>query len=208
MKNALLIVDLQNDFLPGGALSVPNGDDIIPIVNKLTEQPFDTIVASRDCHPANHASFASLYPNRNPGDTVLIQGYEQILWPIHCVENTHGSALVDGLKKDRIDREFLKGVDRTHDSYSAFFDNQHQRGTGLHEYLQERGISTLYVVGLATDYCVRYTVEDGCMLGYQVRVVTDGCRGINLAEDDSEKAFELMERLGAQLMTSEEVSLQ
>lgn len=207
MKNALLIVDLQNDFLPGGALSVPHGDEIIPVVNALAALPFDTVVASRDSHPADHASFASRYPDKEPGGTVSIEGYEQILWPDHCVESTPGAQFAGGWDLSRVNQEFLKGVDRAHDSYSAFFDNHHKRGTGLHDYLQEQDITDLYVVGLATDYCVRYTVEDACKLGYRVHVVTDGCRGIDLEENDSQKAFDLMRSLGAELIESKDVTL-
>jgi nicotinamidase/pyrazinamidase len=201
---ALIVVDIQNDFLPGGALAVNDGDQVIPIANALIEK-FDLVVATQDWHPANHGSFAANHPDKKIGDVIELAGLPQYLWPVHCVQNTRGAELAPDLKRERIAHVVKKATEPSIDSYSAFFDNGHRRATGLDEYLKSRNVSEIYIVGLATDYCVKFTALDGIELGYQVTVVEDGCRGVNVHPDDSHKAFGAMKRGGARIIASSAV---
>jgi len=201
---ALLIVDVQNDFLPGGALEVPEGDQVIPIINDL-QKKFSTIVASRDWHPADHGSFASNHPGHNPGDIITLNGLEQILWPDHCVQGTNGAEFAPELNQAPIQNVIFKGTDPGVDSYSAFFDNGHRIETELHQYLQKSGIKTLYIVGLAADVCVLFTVKDAIDLGYETYLVTDATKGVNMQPDDTSKALEDMKKHGAKLIESSTV---
>lgn len=195
---ALLIIDVQNDFMPGGALAVKEGDQVIPVINELLKQKWDIVVASKDWHPQRHGSFASSH-GKKPGEQIELDGVMQILWPDHCIEHEQGAELHPGLDQKAIHYIVLKGTDPSIDSYSAFFDNQKKRATGLHEYLQKYHVDELYVVGLATDYCVKYTVLDALELGYKVSVVEKGCRAVNLHPDDEEKAWKEMKEKGAKL---------
>ncbi len=204
MKRALILVDIQNDFLPGGALEVSDGDAVIPVANKLIPH-FDLVVASRDWHPATHGSFAANHPWRKPGQVIDLNGLDQILWPIHCVQESYGAEFGKDLHDDKIDKVFFKGTDPGIDSYSAFFDNAHRRATGMGDYLKEEGIEEIYLVGLATDYCVKYTALDALKLGFKTYVVTDGVRGIEQEAGDVERALQLMQEKGARLVNSEEV---
>ena len=199
---ALILVDLQNDFVPGGALAVAGGDAVIPVANRI-QAAFDLIVASRDWHPRDHGSFAANHPGRKVGEVIDLNGLPQVLWPVHCVQNTRGAEFVPGLDISRIDRVFLKGTDPTIDSYSAFFDNGHRRSTGMGDYLKERGVRDLYVCGLATDYCVNFTALDACKLGFNVHLIEDASRGVNLKPDDSAKALDGIRRAGGQIIRSE-----
>ncbi len=201
---ALLLVDIQNDFMPGGALAVKNGDEILPVVNKLLRLPFDKIVATRDWHPEDHGSFASTH-QLPEGSLIELDGVPQILWPKHCVQNTHGAEFHKGFDSAKLDAVFEKGVDPVIDSYSTFFDNERRRSTGLEDYLKQNKIHTLYVLGLATDYCVKYSCLDACHLNFNVYVVVDGCRGIDLLAGDSIVAFEEMKQAGAHLILSENI---
>ncbi|NGX61930.1 MAG: hypothetical protein K940chlam9_01421 [Chlamydiae bacterium] len=194
LKKALLIVDVQNDFLPGGALAVPDGDQVIPIINDLQKE-FPLVVATEDCHPENHSSFAHFH-GKKPGEKIEVEGELQELWPVHCVQGSWGAELAPSLEKGRIDQVFYKGTDARVDSYSAFFDNQRLRSTGLTAYLREKGIEKLYIVGLATDYCVKFTALDALSEGFSVYVIPEGCRGIDLAPGDVEKAYFEMEKAG------------
>lgn len=203
--HTLILVDLQNDFCPGGNLEVPNGDEVIPVANKIMPY-FDLIVASKDWHPANHLSFAANHPWRRPGQVIDLNGQPQILWPMHCVQESFGAEFVKDLQTDTISKIVYKGTDPEIDSYSAFFDNARKRSTGLGEYLQEQGVQEVYVMGLATDYCVKFTVLDAIDLGFKVILISDGCRGINLEKGDVDKALQEMEEKGASLVTSEELS--
>lgn len=203
MKKALLIVDVQNDFLPNGALHVPQGDEVIPVINKLMRHPFDCVVASRDYHPKDHSSFASQYSGKVPGEEIQLNGISQILWPKHCVQGTQGSEFAPELDQSRIDHVVLKGTNRDHDSYSTFFDNEHLQSTGLDGYLKDENIEALYLTGLATDYCVQFSALDALALGYKVYVVRDACRGVELHTGDVEKAFARMEAAGAVLIDSD-----
>jgi len=196
---ALIMVDLQNDFVPGGALSVPNGDQVIPIANKL-QRDYSLVVATQDWHPPNHGSFAVNHEGKKPGDRILLDGIEQILWPLHCVQETPGADFVPALDRSRIDRVFQKGTDPRIDSYSALFDNAHRRSTGLAEYLQEQSVTDVYLLGLALDYCVKFSALDARRLGFNTCVILDACRGIALQPDDLEKALEEMRRAGAKIV--------
>ena len=197
MTEAFLIVDLQYDFMPGGALGVKGGDEIISTINKLVGS-FDYTISLQDYHPGGHISFANTH-GKQVGETIDIDGTKQELWPIHCVEHTPGAALVKELKKDHIDRYFHKGRDLNIDSYSAFFDNDKEHETGLDDFLREREVTTLYISGLTTDFCVKFSVLDALELGYEVVVIKDGCRPVY----DDKKAFEEMKKAGAKIMTSE-----
>lgn len=194
--NALLLIDLQNDFLPGGALAVPNGDEVIPIANRMMDS-FDLIVATQDFHPADHGSFASQHPGVSVGDAFDLNGLPQIAWPDHCVQGTPGVQLSSELDTKRIDQIVPKGTDPLIDSYSGFFDNGHKKATALHDYLQSNGVTGLTVSGLATDYCVLFTVLDALKLGYQVTLAVEGCRGVDLKRGDVERAIRNMRVAGA-----------
>jgi nicotinamidase/pyrazinamidase len=198
---ALLVVDLQNDFMPGGALPVPDGDAVVQVANALMPR-FSLVVASQDWHPADHGSFASNHPGAKPGDVVRLGGVEQVLWPDHCVQGTPGASFHSALDVAYIDHVVRKGVDPAVDSYSAFFDNDRVHDTGLGRFLEERGVDELVVMGLATDYCVRFTVLDAVGLGFGVTVVTDGCRSVDLEPGDGERALEAMRSAGAALVRS------
>lgn len=204
VKEALIIVDVQNDFLKGGALGIEEGDQIIPFINDLMKD-FSLVVATKDWHPSNHSSFATSH-HKKSGETIEISGYLQTLWPIHCVQNSYGSEFPSSLDQRDIKKIFYKGLDVDVDSYSAFFDNLKLRSTGLHEYLKEQGVEEVFIVGLVTDYCVKYTACDARDLGYTTFVITDCCRGANLQKGDVDKAIEEMRSYGAILITSCEVS--
>lgn len=198
---ALLIVDLQNDFMPGGALAVPKGNLIIPTINKLMKLPFDVKAASQDWHPANHASFAASH-GRRAGDHIKLGSIDQILWPVHCVQNTYGAELVASFDRANLDCIIHKGTDQNIDSYSAFFDNQHLHSTGLEKILRDAAITEVYIVGLATDYCVKNTALDSAKLGFHTYVISDACRGVNLKPSDSDDAFEEMRQGGVVIINS------
>lgn len=199
--NALVIVDLQNDFLPGGALSVKEGDKIIPVVNKLLNMNFDHIIASKDWHPKDHCSFASVH-GREVGDVIEWRGIEQILWPTHCVQGSKGAELASGWDTSKVHHFFYKGTDKNIDSYSAFFDNGHRLSTGMEEYLKQEGVNNLYFAGLATDYCVKYSALDALTRGFNVYIIQDACRAVNRNLDDEAKALAEMKAAGAHLITS------
>lgn len=201
---ALLVVDLQNDFLPGGALAVKEGDVIIPVIDKLLHLPFDLKIASKDWHPKDHGSFAPMH-NKEPGEHILLDGIDQILWPVHCVQGTRGAEFGPNWDDRQIQKIIYKGTDKNIDSYSTFYDNEHLKATGLHEYLKEHRICDIYVSGLATDYCVKYSVLDALKLGLNVFVIEDACRGVNLNPEDSQKALEEMRSAGAHIINSQQL---
>jgi nicotinamidase/pyrazinamidase len=200
---ALILVDIQNDFVPGGALAVPRGDQVVPIANRLMSY-FDHVVATQDWHPADHLSFASQHAGKQVGDVIEINGLQQILWPDHCVQNTPGAEFVPVLDVNRIDAVFQKGTDRQIDSYSGFFDNGHRKTTGLADYLAAQGINEIYICGLATDYCVKFTALDARRLGFDTHVVEDACRGVNLNPDDVVNALHAMRDVGVHIVPSAE----
>lgn len=176
--NALLIADVQYDFLPGGALGVPEGNDIIPLINKL-QQSFPLVVATQDWHPAGHGSFASVHPGKKPFETIQLNGLEQILWPDHCVQGSKGAELAGGLDQNHIEAIFRKGMDSGIDSYSGFFDNGKKKSTGLSDYLKGRGVEQVYVVGLAGDFCVAFTALDAIGEGFRTFLIEDATRPID-----------------------------
>ena len=198
---ALIIVDLQNDFLPGGALAVPHGDEVIPLANGL-QSHFDLVVATKDWHPPDHGSFAANHPGKKPGDRIMLDGIEQILWPVHCVQNTHGAKFAHSFDRSRIAHVFHKGTERNIDSYSTFFDNAHRRHTGLAHYLKERSIKEIYLLGLALDYCVKYSALDARQLEFNTHVILDGCRGIELAAGDIDRGLDEIKRSGTTILQS------
>lgn len=176
---ALLIVDVQNDFCPGGALAVPDGDRIIPVANRLAER-FNHVLMTQDWHPAGHHSFASSHPGKEPFETIEMPYGEQVLWPDHCVQGTNGADFHPGLDTTRAELIIRKGFRRQIDSYSGFFENDHETGTGLTGYLRDRGFDTLYIAGLATDFCVKWTALDALKEGFGVSVVRDAVAGIDI----------------------------
>ena len=192
---ALVLVDIQNDFLPGGALPVSEGDEIIPVVNRVQPR-FSLIVATQDWHPLNHGSFAANHPGKKLYDQIELNGLAQTLWPVHCVQHSPGAELATGLSCERISKVFQKGVDPQIDSYSGFFDNGHRRSTGLDQWLKSKGISEIYLCGLATDYCVKFTALDAVQLGFKVHLLPEACRGVNLRANDVEDALNEMRRAG------------
>ena len=202
---ALLLIDLQYDFCPGGALAVARGDETIPVANRLLSK-FSTIVATQDWHPANHGSFAVNHPGTKPYDMGELAGLPQVMWPAHCVQGTRGAELHTDLDRNLITEVFRKGTDPAIDSYSGFFDNGHRKSTGLGDWLKQRDIKKVYILGLASDYCVKFTALDARELGFDVAVITDGCRGVNLDPGDSDKAFAEMRAAGCSLVDSASVT--
>jgi nicotinamidase/pyrazinamidase len=195
----LILVDIQNDFLPGGALAVARGDEVIPVVNRLQSR-FELVVATQDWHPAGHGSFASTRPGRKRGDLDVLGELPQVLWPDHCVQGTAGAAFAPGLQLNRVEAIFRKGTDPGIDSYSAFFDNGHRKSTGLGDYLKGRGATELYIAGLATDYCVKFSALDARQLGFDTFVVEDATRGVELRPGDVGRAFEEMRAAGVRVV--------
>lgn len=179
MSRALIVIDVQNDFCPGGALAVNEGDQIVPGVNALMND-FDAVILTQDWHPHDHSSFASQHSQKGPYETVEMPYGTQVLWPDHCVQGSQGAAFHADLNVDRAQMIIRKGFRQGVDSYSAFFENDHETATGLHGYLTSRGLSDLTLVGLATDYCVAYSALDAAKLGYSVTVRTELCRAIDL----------------------------
>lgn len=203
-KTALIMVDLQNDFCQGGSLAVPGGDEVVPLANRLQSR-FDLVVATQDWHPHDHTSFAANHPGYAVGEVIDLDGADQVLWPVHCVQATQGSAFHPALNTEEVDRVFHKGVDKFIDSYSAFFDNAHQRATGLGDYLKNHGVEKVYLMGLATDYCVKFSALDAKHLGFDVYVIEDACRGVELHTGDVTRAFDEMRAAGIHLVKSSEV---
>lgn len=204
MKKALIMVDLQNDFCQGGHLAVPDGDAVIKVANEL-QVHFDIIVATQDWHPENHVSFASNHPGYGIGDVAEFEHINQVLWPTHCVQNSKGADFHPDLDVTKISKIVHKGTDAKVDSYSAFFDNAHMRTTGLENYLNARHVQDLYIMGLATDYCVKYSSLDAIKLGFNVFVIKDACRGVDLKPGDVDAAFKEMQESGVQLITASDI---
>ncbi|NVJ87298.1 MAG: bifunctional nicotinamidase/pyrazinamidase [Algoriphagus sp.] len=200
-KEALIIVDVQYDFLPGGALAVSEGDQIIPVINQI--QPhFEFIVATQDWHPKEHLSFAANHSEKNPGELIDLDGISQVLWPVHCVQGTEGATFHEGLDRSNWKRIFQKGTNPRVDSYSGFFDNARRGDTGLAAFLQDHGIQRIFVCGLALDYCVKFTALDGLSLGFDTYLIQDATKAVNLDAKDGEKALDEMSSQGIQLIDS------
>ncbi len=204
-KRALIIVDLQNDFMPGGALPTKHGEEIVPVINAL-QPKFDVVVATQDWHPSTHASFASNHPGKKPGDVIDLNGLEQILWPDHCVQGSRGADLHRDLDTAKIAKLAQKGTDPAIDSYSTFYDNGRRKSTGLERYLRENGVTDVYIGGLATDYCVLWSARDAIELGFKTHVIRDACRGVDLTPGDIDRAFDEMRSIGVDIMSSSEVA--
>ena len=179
MTRALIVIDVQNDFCPGGALAVPEGDSIVAGINDIMAG-FDAVVLTQDWHPAGHSSFASAHPGRAPFDLVEMDYGPQVLWPDHCIQGSEGAAFHPDLDTDRADLVIRKGFNPAIDSYSALYENDHETPTGLDGYLRSRGITALTLVGLATDFCVHFSAVDAARAGFDVTLRADLCRGIDV----------------------------
>ena len=201
---ALILVDLQNDFCNLGALAIKDGNEVISVANMLMDK-FDLVVATQDWHPANHESFVAVHYFRRPGQVIDLHGLEQVLWTIHCVQETFGAEFVQELNIEKITKIFPKGMDKTVDSYSGFYDNGRRSSTGLHNYLQSQGVTEVYIMGLALDYCVKFTAKDAIRLGYKTNLVVDGCRAVNLEDGDGEKTVDFLKLLGVTVLESKDV---
>lgn len=200
---ALLVIDLQNDFCPGGRLAVRGGDEIIPTVNQLVER-FDHVILTQDWHPAGHTSFASSHRGKAPFETVEAAYGTQVLWPDHCVQGSKGADFHPELHRRKAELILRKGFRRAIDSYSAFFENDHVTPTGLAGYLRERGITELYLVGLALDFCVGWSAVDGRNQGFDVTVIEDATRAIDTG-GSLKSAYDAMQAAGVRIVTSEDV---
>jgi nicotinamidase/pyrazinamidase len=205
LMRALIIVDIQYDFLPGGALAVRQGDEVIPVINALAPR-FELVVATQDWHPRNHGSFAANYPGRIPGEMITLAGQPQVLWPVHCVQGTKGAEISSLLDTSHIKAIFQKGVDPDIDSYSGIFDNGRRRSTGLSEYLAKQGVNEIFIAGLALDYCVKFTALDAVSLGLSTWVIRDACRAVNLGPNDGERAVAQMRSTGVRVVRSKEIA--
>jgi nicotinamidase/pyrazinamidase len=201
---ALVLVDIQNDFCPGGALAVADGDAVVAVANALSPR-YQLVVATQDFHPPSHLSFAVNHAGKKPYDLIQLGGLPQVLWPAHCVQGTNGAELHPELDLSHVRRVFPKGTDERIDSYSGFFDNGHQKATGLGEYLKDAGVTSIVVLGLATDYCVKWTALDARQLGFGVSVVEDGCRGVALRPDDVPEALAELSAAGVEIVRSREL---
>jgi len=175
---ALLLIDIQNDFIPGGSLAVPGGDEIIPVVNDL-QKHFDLVVATQDWHPVNHKSFGSSHKGKNNFEVIDLNGLQQVLWPDHCVQGTEGAEFSEKLNMNEVEAIFRKGTDPEIDSYSGFFDNGHRKTTGLADYLKGKAIKEIFIAGLAGDFCVYYTAKDALQEGFTTCIIEDAVRAIN-----------------------------
>lgn len=194
---AFILVDIQNDFLPGGALAVANGDEVVPVANRLMND-YDLVVATQDWHPPDHGSFASQHAGTSVGQIIQLDGLDQILWPDHCVQRTDGAQFAADLNVDRIDHVVQKGTNRLIDSYSGFFDNARRQATGLEQYLREQQVQEVHIMGLATDYCVKFTALDAISLGFRTVVLRQGIRGVDLTAGDCDRAIQEMVAAGIQ----------
>lgn len=178
MMNVLILVDIQNDFIPGGSLPVPLGNEIIKLVNELQDS-FELVVATQDWHPRNHKSFATQHPGKKQFETISLHGLDQVLWPDHCVQGTTGAEFHSTLHMNKVEAVFRKGMNPDIDSYSGFYDNGYKKSTGLAGYLRERGVKKVYVCGLAADYCVAYTAKDALKENFETYIIEDATRAID-----------------------------
>ena len=203
-NSVLLVIDVQNDFCPGGNLAVESGDEVVPVINRIMPA-FPWVVATQDWHPPDHVSFASSHPGRKPLDVVDADGIEQILWPDHCIQGSRGAELNPRLDQTRIGLLLRKGMRRGLDSYSAFFENDHRTDTGLRHYLKGMKLRELFICGLATDYCVLASARDARRLGFRVTLVRDACRGVDFPQGSIEKAIADMQKAGVRMKESSEL---
>ncbi len=203
MKNCLIITDIQNDFCPGGALAVAEGNEIIPVVNSLT-QKFDKVVATQDWHPPGHVSFAATH-KKELYDIITIDGIQQVMWPVHCVQGSFGADFHRDLDLRQVDLIIRKGNDLSIDSYSTFMENDKKTLTGLHSYLQGFAIQDLYFCGLATDYCVYYSAVDAKNMGFNVSIILDACRGVDVPAGNLADAVQVMKELGIRILNHDDL---
>ena len=203
----LILVDIQNDFLPTGALPVAEGDRVVGVANRVM-RGFEVVVATQDWHPADHGSFAASHPGKQVFQQIELIGLPQTLWPVHCVQNTQGAELAAALDRNRIAKIFPKGTDASIDSYSGLFDNDHRKSTGLGEWLKGQGVTEVFVCGIATDYCVKFTALDAVGMGFKTHLVEDASRGVNLRADDVANAVDEMKRAGVTVVQSAELMQQ
>ena len=187
MNKALVIIDMQNDFIPGGSLAVSGGDEIISVINDLIPN-YPIVVATQDWHPANHLSFGSQHPNHKIFDTIDLNGIEQVLWPNHCVQGTNGAEFHSKLDLDSTQAIFRKGMHREIDSYSAFYDNNHLNSTGLTGFLKEKEVEEIHFCGLAADYCVYFSMKDALQEGFNVVLLENATRAIDYKQFEKQKA--------------------
>lgn len=183
---ALIVVDIQNDFLQGGSLAVPVGNEIIPVINSIQEK-FDLVVATQDWHPKGHKSFASQHSNKSVYDKIDLNGIEQVLWPDHCVQGTVGAEISSELNQNKIEAIFRKGMNTTIDSYSGFYDNGKLKCTGLGDFLKGRGVKEIFVCGLAADYCVYFTAKDALELGFTSTIIENATKAIDVSNFENIK---------------------
>jgi nicotinamidase/pyrazinamidase len=203
-KAALIIVDVQNDFIPGGALAVSEGDQVVPVINSI-QRKFGIVIATQDFHPATHGSFAANHPGKTPGEFIDLNGLNQILWPVHCVQCSEGAEFHQDLNRENWDAIFQKGMNPEVDSYSGFFDNARRGDTGLGDFLKEKGIRKVFIAGLALDYCIKFTVLDAVSLGFETYLIVDATRAVNLQPTDGDLAIREMESAGVKIINSNEL---
>jgi nicotinamidase/pyrazinamidase len=201
---ALILVDLQNDLMPGGALAVPQGQAVIPLANQL-QGYFRVVVATQDWHPAGHCCFAANHAGKQPGDVILLRKQPQTLWPVHCVQNTRGAELASGLMLNRVNKVLRRGTAPEIDGRSGFFDAEHAQSTGLSSYLQDKNVTEVYVMGLATDCEVKFTALDAVALGFKAFLIEDACRARNVKPDDGARAIEEMKEAGVSIISTQQV---
>lgn len=199
---ALLLIDIQNDFLPGGALAVPEGDQVIPLANSL-QKKFSIVVATQDWHPANHKSFASNHEGKSQFETIYLNGLPQVLWPDHCVQGSEGAEFSKELNMNRVEAIFRKGTNPEIDSYSGFYDNGHRKSTAMADYLRAKGVTQVYVLGLAADYCVYFSAKDALQEGFEAFIIEDGTRPIS--QEGYQKAVEDLKNRGGKLIRSTDI---
>ena len=199
----LIIIDVQNDFMPGGSLAVPQGNEIVPVINRI-QNYFDLIVATQDWHPINHKSFASNHYEKKPFDSIILHGVHQTLWPDHCVQGSTGAEFHTDMASDRVATIFRKGMDPEIDSYSGFYDNNHQLSTGLSGYLKEKGVTDVHFCGLAADICVYYTILDSILEGFSATLIEDASRPLFPDKFDDIKCE--LAKLAVRIITSQELN--
>tara|TARA_R100000935_G_scaffold55676_1_gene85859 strand:+ start:1508 stop:2116 length:609 start_codon:yes stop_codon:yes gene_type:complete len=199
---ALVIIDVQNDFIPGGSLAVPGGVEIVPVINKL-QHKFDLVIATQDWHPIDHSSFAENHSGKKEFEIIELNGIDQKLWPVHCVQNSDGAAFHSELNSEKIEAIFRKGTNKEIDSYSGFYDNAHLKSTGLSGYLKDKGVSTLYICGLAAEYCVYFSILDALKEGFEAILIEDATRAISL--QDFEKSKKDILQAGGKIINSSEI---
>jgi nicotinamidase/pyrazinamidase len=200
--NALILVDLQNDFMPGGNLAVPTGDEILPLANEL-QRSFQLVIATQDWHPKTHKSFASNHPGKKPFEHIDLHGLEQVLWPDHCIQNSRGADFHSSLDARKVEAIFRKGMNPDIDSYSGFYDNGHKKSTGMAGYLRDRKIQKLFICGLAADYCVAFTAMDALKENFETYIIEDATRAIDLVNYGRIKSEILA--LGGQYITTNQL---